>query len=277
MKYFGKQFSNMRLIILALFYFVFLLQCKAQLNEVHPSWVTFFDSYSVKGSCVIWGEQLDKYHFYNRAAFTIPQVPAGTFDMMQVLAAMQSKLTTDTNDVLHWDGVKRSQDVWNRDNTLAEAFRNNNGAALEQLTKNITSKKWKKYLRKSDYGNKLCSDTLAPFWANGTLLITPAEQIFFLKKLFKNQLPFKNKYCNLVKELMLLECKPGYKMYGKSGMYQSIDKNFGWFVGFVQSPKGVYYFATTIESGMPAPEMFSISRVAITRKALDSLGFIELK
>jgi beta-lactamase class D len=107
--------------------------------------------------------------------------------------------------------LKRSQDVWNRDNTLAEAFRNNNGAALEQLTKNITLKKWKKYLRKSDYGNKLCSDTMASFWANGTLLITPAEQIFFLKKLFKNQLPFKNKYCNLVKELMLLECKPVIK------------------------------------------------------------------
>ncbi|HQV01333.1 MAG TPA: penicillin-binding transpeptidase domain-containing protein, partial [Bacteroidia bacterium] len=145
------------------------------------------------------------------------------------------------------------------------------------LSNKVPHKYWKKQIRKAKYGKVLTEKLDGEFWNNGQFVISSAGQIDFLKRLNSNKLPFKNKYCQWAKKLMLIEEDKNYKLYAKTGLQELPDKNVGWFIGFIEKPNGIFYFATTIESTLPVPESFSMSRVYITKKILADLGIIVSK
>ncbi len=55
-------------------------------------------------------------------------------------------------------------------------------------------------VKKIDYGNEKTGLDVSTFWLEGDLKISAVEQIEFLKKLYKNDLPFQQKYIDITKK-----------------------------------------------------------------------------
>jgi beta-lactamase class D len=103
------------------------------------------------------------------------------------------------------------------------------------------------YLDKIGYGNNDTSGGLDRFWLASSLKISTEEQVDFLKRLYRGQLPFDKETTDKVKNLILLEKDNNREFSGKTG---SASKNgkwiYGWFVGHLKKGDKEYVFATRV-------------------------------
>jgi beta-lactamase class D len=246
----------------------------AQLNEVHNEWSSYFEHFKVKGSCVVYDLKKDKFYFCNRAQYTVPFTPASTFKILNSLIALQTKVATDENFILKWDGKDRGHEEWNKDTDMKNAFKNSTVWYYQELARRVGEKKMLKYVKKARYGNKNISGGIDQFWLTGGLRISPEQQIAFLVKLYKNKLPFKNRNLEIVKRIMIQEDTLGYVLRGKTGWGNDLKKNIGWYVGYVTKGNNVYFFATCTQDDAMENKDFSKSRTIITRRILRDLKII---
>lgn len=123
------------------------------------------------------------------------------------------------------------------------------------------------------------------FWLEGKSIISQKEEVDFLVKLYKNQLPFTKRNMEIVKTMLLLETKPNYILRGKTGWATNIinagtqneieqKNNIGWFVGWVTKGTKVYFFATNIEAINPDKNKFINARKSITEEIFKTLNII---
>jgi beta-lactamase class D len=132
----------------------------------------------------------------------------------------------------------------------------------------------KEYVDKLDYGNEDASGPLNGFWLNSTLKISADEQVEFLKRLYREELPVSKRPLSILKEIMTLEETPDYKLSGKTGGgVLGEGRYLGWFVGYLETKDGTYIFATEIEG----PTYLSIrdERIAVTKRILAGLGYLK--
>jgi len=101
----------------------------------------------------------------------------------------------------------------------------------EQVAKEIGDKRESEYLDSIEYGNQDV-DGAKPFWIEGNLKVSAIEQIAFLKKLYRNQLPFSKEHQRLVKDIMIVELGKDWILRAKTGWNGTI----GWWVGWVEEP-----------------------------------------
>ena len=116
------------------------------------------------------------------------------------MIALQESSIININDTIKWDGINRSFDLWNKDQTMKSAlpiscvwFYKNWHMGLE--------KKMQEWIDKTNYGNKKIENKIDRFWLDGNLAISANEQIDFLEKLVRNELPFDKDIQETVKEL----------------------------------------------------------------------------
>ena len=118
--------------------------------------------------------------------------------------------------------------------------------------------------------------TIDLFWLEGDSKISPFEEIDFLKRFYRSELPISKRTETMVKSMMVMETTDQYKLSGKTGWAIRNGHNNGWFVGFVETFEKVYFFATNIEpSETFNMDMFPMIRREITEKGLKDLGFIQ--
>jgi beta-lactamase class D len=130
------------------------------------------------------------------------------------------------------------------------------------------------YVRRLRYGNEDTSGPINNFWLNSSLKISADEQVDFLRRFHKEELPVSKRSIAIVKEIMTLEETPDYKLSGKTGGGPLGENRYlGWFVGYVETKDNTYFFATEIEG----PTYVSIrdERIALTKRILAGLGYIK--
>ncbi|MCC5612446.1 hypothetical protein LC612_38570, partial [Nostoc sp. CHAB 5834] len=95
--------------------------------------------------------------------------------------------------------------------------------------------------------------------------------VFSCRPTYQGDLPFSQRTINLVKDIMVREQTPDYTLRGKTGWLTSTKPNIGWFVGYLEENKNVYFFATTLDMDKveDAP-----ARIEITRRSLKDLGLL---
>jgi beta-lactamase class D len=130
----------------------------------------------------------------------------------------------------------------------------------------------KEYVTRAHYGNEDISGGIDLFWLEGGLRISPRQQIAFLRKLYDGDLPFSPHTMETVKDIMVLERTGEYVLRGKTGWAARPEKETGWFVGYLERGKDVYFFANCIDI---RKDEDTRARVAITRQILQSLGLME--
>lgn len=200
---------------------------------------TIFNKSQVKGTIVISSLSDDINYTYNKQRAKTRYIPASTFKIPNTLIALEEKVIKDENEVIKWDEVVRSYEPWNKDQTLQSAISISCVWCYQRFAKKIGDKKYLAYLKKLHYGNEKTGSDVTTFWLEGDLKISALDQIEFLKRLYNNDLPFKQKYIDITKKILTVEKTKDYTIKAKSGWSGKI----GWYVGYVQSKNNVWFFA----------------------------------
>ena len=114
-------------------------------------------------------------------------LPASTFKVPHALIALETgvigeeeKLTMPPN---------RTFPRWGGEHTLRSATHDSVVTFFQAMARRIGQGREKEWLRKLEYGNEDGSGPVDQFWLNGTLRISPDEQVSFLEKLASGKLP----------------------------------------------------------------------------------------
>lgn len=259
-----------RLIILLIFLFVVNIfsQEVIERNDLKK----FFDEYNHEGCFVLYDLKKDEYIKYNPERCAERFIPASTFKIFNSLAALESGVIKDENEIIKWDGVKRSYDKWNQDLNLALAFKYSAVWFYQELARRIGEERMQEYVNQNHYGNEDISGGIDVFWLQGGIRISPDEQIEFLKKIYNNKTAFSKRSIDILKKIMIYEQTDKYTLRAKTGWGIRFENQVGWFVGYVEKGDDIYFFATNLES--KEPEEGFKSRFEVSYNILRELGII---
>lgn len=169
--------------------------------------------------------------------------PCSTFKILNSMIALDSGVVRDENETIAWDGVVRKYPFWNQDHSMRSAIKVSAVWFYQELARRVGAERMQEMVRATGYGNMDTSRTLTDFWlGDGSLKISANEQVEFLTKLVRNQLPFSARSMAITKDILTLEQKKDYTFAGKTGSCGGI----GWFVGFVEDANSTRVFAFNI-------------------------------
>lgn len=246
---------------------------------VTPQAVNFaphFAALDIEGSILIYDQKGDRFFEHNPQRNRTPFPTASTFKIFNSLVALESGVLPHDLAVLTWDGVPRSIPSWNRDLNLREAFKISAVWFYQVIARRVGHGPMQQYIEAAQFGNQRIGppEEIDQFWLNGTLRITPRQQVEFLQRLHRGDLPFSARSLTLVKDLMIAEQTPNYTIRAKTGWYgygEEGVRQIGWYVGYVETADNVYFFATNID--MDKPEAVA-ARLQLTRLCLQTLGVL---
>ena len=224
------------------FYTVFLLLLPSSLLANDDDINNLYISEGVEGALLIESLDGDVKYKHNSGNAEQAYIPASTFKVQNTLIALEEGVIKDQFEVITWDGVERAYAPWNGDQTLATAFARSCVWCFQRFAKKIGDSRYKQYLDAFDYGNKKTGKDVVTFWLDGDLRVSPSEQINFLRKVYFEQLPVKHSNIKILKDIMLTEETPAYKLRAKTGW----KGQNGWYVGYVESGDEVWFFANYI-------------------------------
>jgi len=236
-------------------------------NSEKTEWKTFFDKYDATGTILVVDdrESFEKVSVYNKSRASKRYSPASTFKIPHTLFALDAGLVKDEFQVFPWDGVKRGFEPHNRDQNLRSAIRNSALWVYVNFANELGEEKARSYLKKIDYGNVDPSTVNGAYWVGGKLAISASEQVAFLKKLYRNELPFLLEHQLLVKDFMIVEAHKNWVLRAKTGW----EGRYGWWVGWVEWPPGPVFFALNIDTPNRMKDLYK--REAIVRDILLSI------
>ncbi|MBT2338656.1 class D beta-lactamase [Pseudomonas fluorescens] len=231
-------------------------------------WKSIFDKYNTEGTIVIRDERsaVAKAYVYNKDRSVVRYTPASTFKVPHTLFALDSGVVKDEFQQFKWGGGKHEIPTHNQDQTLRSAMRYSALWVYRGFAKEIGERRAVDYLEKIKYGNQSAVIKVRDYWINGGLEVSAVEQVEFLRKLYRNELPFKPEHLTLTKDIMVTGAGPDWIMRSKTGLGQRV----GWWVGWIELPAGPVFFAVNIDT--PNRMADAHKREAIGREVLKTVG-----
>lgn len=233
----------------------------------------YFDEYKVEGTFGIYDNGRGEFSVYNMDRFKQRFTPASTFKIVNSLIGLQTGKIVNENMVIKWDGVTRWVDAWNKDLTMAEAFKVSAVNYYQEVARRIGRDTMKIWIDSLKYGNMNISGPIDSFWLNNKLKISPDEELGLVKKLYFNQLPFQQLYCDIVKKVMMQENNSNYELAYKTGWgFDEKGNSIGWIVGWIEENNHPYFFVLNLQTTDKNFDMFN-NRVKILKNILTDKGF----
>ncbi|NTW10022.1 MAG: class D beta-lactamase, partial [Chlorobiaceae bacterium] len=160
---------------------------------------------------------------------------------------LEEKAVTEEHNLLKWDGTRYDFPDWNRDQTLEGAFRASCVWYYQEIARRVGAAKYRSYLQEAGYGRLRETFEATTFWLDGSLVVSPVEQVRFLKQVFRRKLPFSSSAYEKLAEIMVNEKGAGYTIRAKTGWAGRTEPQTGWFVGYVEAGGKVWFFALNID------------------------------
>lgn len=231
-------------------------------------WASFFEAFEAQGTIVVVDERLDRRASWVHAPERARQrfSPASTFKIPHTLFALDAGVLRDEFQRFVWDGTEHSFAGHNRDQDLRSAMRVSAVWVYRQFAQAIGEERAQAYLESIGYGNADSSTARGDYWlADGPLAISAYEQIEFLERLYRNELPFQIEHQRLVKDVIIVEAGRDWILRAKTGW----EGTMGWWVGWVEWPDGPVFFALNIDTPNRMADL--AKREQITRAVLQSI------
>jgi beta-lactamase class D len=236
--------------------------------SLRPEWGRYFEAHAVQGTIVVKDERASSRGFwvYNPERARQQWIPASTYKIPHAIFALEAGAVRDEFEVFRWDGVERAFPGHNQDQDLRSSMRVSAVWVYEIFAKRIGEKRVREFLRQSDYGNADPSGDTTAYWLDGNLRISAFEQIAFLQRLFRNELPFKREHQLMVKDILVNQAGKDWILRAKTGW----TGEQGWWVGWVEWPDGPVFFALHIDTPRRGDDL--PKREAIVREILKSIN-----
>ena len=255
-------------------------QALSDTADVKTGFTKYFINCNVTGSIAIYDYQAKRWILSNTSGVYRETLPASTFKIINLLIALETGVIKSEKEIVKWnnkaDTVKYGYrpEIYH-DMTVEEAFDVSAGWVFAELAKKIGKKNYRRYLAACNYGNQDLSNKDDDFWNFGALGISPVGQVNFLRRLYDYDLPFSKKNIDIVKEVMVTEEGQHYTIRAKTGWTRDGNINTGWWVGYVENDRGVYFFATRLlQDRRFKTAGFGACRKEITKKVLEDLDII---
>ncbi|MEM6573641.1 MAG: class D beta-lactamase [Pseudomonadota bacterium] len=203
--------------------------------------------HETSGSFTVYDEQQQLFLRSDPAKSRTPEIPASTFKIPNSLIALQTGVITAPDEVIPWDGVERQIKSWNQDQTLASAVRYSTVWVFQGVARAVGRPAMQRFLDQLGYGNGQIGEVIDRFWLDGSLKITPQQQIEFLRRLYHHQLPFEKRHMTAVQDMIVRKQEDGYRLSGKTGWAIQSDPDRGWFVGYLERQRQVWFFALLVD------------------------------
>ncbi|WP_225767723.1 class D beta-lactamase [Inquilinus sp. Marseille-Q2685] len=199
--------------------------------------------------------------------------PASTFKIAISLMAFDAGILTSPSrpELPFKEGYIDAWPEWRRPTTPATWMRDSVIWYSQQVTQRLGADRYSAYVTAFDYGNRdLAGDPgarngLTHAWLSSSLQISPAEQVAFLRKLLRHELPVSDAAVENTATIMDQGVRPsGWHVFGKTGAGASRGADgeparpFGWFVGWAERNGGTVVFARLIQDSerQPSPPGF---------------------
>ena len=187
--------------------------------------------------------------------------PASTYKIPHALIALETGVITP-DSVEKWDGTRyEHQPKWNLNHTVISALRPSVLWFFQRIAPRIGAERAAAWLEKFEYGNRNVSGPITRYWVDGSLAISPTEQIAFLRRFYTRALPVQPHYIDRVRQGLeqdrgTVENSLGiHKLAGnwshtrlnaKTGATTTEDYRVSWLVGLLTVDKTEYAFASAV-------------------------------
>lgn len=209
--------------------------------------------------------------------------PASTFKLPHALIALETGVVQDPLAPVAWDGEQRFFPAWNRDHSLDSAIKNSVVWFFQRTAGQIGRERMLAWLAKLGYAADAYEGEQTTFWLNGDLQVTPLEQVRFLDRLLRYQLPMERKNVDAVKAAFLM---PHGKITNAAGEHDFVlaapeplvvraktgnttvgGENLSWLVGAVETAGRTYVFASRVRS---RDKLSTTAGAELAQRALDA-------
>lgn len=242
-------------------------------TEIRDDLRALYDPLHVTGSFIGYDAGKDRWTFIDSAQADVGTLPASTFKIFSSLYGLESGVIADTGFVIPWDGTDHGRPALNQDLSLRGAYDVSAYWYHREIARRAGPAVLKHWLDTVGYGNADTSGGFDRCWVEGGLRITPREQIAFLQRLQRSELPFSARSTDLVRTMMVREDTLGHVLRAKTGWAQDASGDMGWFVGWVEAPgKGPYFFANRIFNTDTSNTAFGEARKTIALDVLRAQG-----
>jgi beta-lactamase class D len=253
-------------------------QTSNQDNKAH-NLSPIFDRASVSGTFTMLNDQTGNFVRYDPKRAATRYLPASTFKIPNSLIALETKVATGPDFLIKWDPTRNPQQswwppIWARDHTMRTALPNSVVWYYQELARRVGQGRMQSFVNRFGYGNRDVSGGIDQFWLTGGLRISADEQVDFLRRFYKGQLGISNTTTQTVKDLLVLEQTPQYRLSGKSawaGLGEASAPQLGWLVGYLERDGNVYFFAMNIDIKKNED---AAARLVITKAIFHKLGLL---
>ncbi len=207
------------------------------------------------GAFVLLDGRSGKRRVYNPAQAARRFLPASTFKIPNSLIALDTGVADGPDFALAWDRQKAPRedwwpDSWARDHRLRTALPNSVVWFYQELARRIGPERMATHVRRFGYGNMDLSGGIDRFWLGGGLRISADEQVDFLRRVHRGELGLAPRTTAVLKEILVLEDVPAYRLSGKSGTGPDGSggdgRQVGWHVGWVERGGQVWFYAMNL-------------------------------
>jgi beta-lactamase class D len=232
----------------------------------------------IDGTFVLLDGQTGRYTRWNAARAERRFAPCSTFKIPNTAILLETGAVPDPEFVVKYDpALKASREAWRHDHTLRSAYKDSVLWYYHALAKKAGLPAEARLVKQFGYGNADTSggvDGARPFWIDGSLRISANEQVAFLQRLRDGKLGLSPRADALTKDIMIAEQTPAGTLRAKTGACQPQGdaQTTMWYVGYVEKPAGVWYFA--LEMGDTDFERLFDVRVSKAREILADLGVL---
>lgn len=240
---------------------------------------TILDTAELEGAILIFDQQTNSFYSNNFQESKKSYLPASTYKIPNSIIGLELGIIEGEEFIFKWDGEERALTIWEKDLSLKQAFQVSCVPCYQELARNIGAVRMRNKIEELNFGKMdIHEDNIDVFWLTGASRINSFQQVNFLKRFLNQQLPISKSTFKTIKSIMKIEKKSNHTLSGKTGLVVRGGKDIGWFVGYVEKGKKVYYFSTKIS---PKNENVDRSRLISLRKsialqALQQLNIIEI-
>lgn len=244
------------LVLLSLLFFSCANKEKSLTNEkapiqdsiLSPQFQKILDDAGVKGSILIYNLDKETYYSNDFEWANTGKLPASTFKIPNSIIALETGIVENDSIVFEWDGQQRALPLWEKDLSFKEAFQLSCVPCYQEVARNIGAERMNSHLDEFGYGAmKVDATNIDMFWLEGESAISQFQQIDFLERFYKKQLPISSRTILILQEIMVMEANVKYTLRGKTGWSISNNINNGWFVGYLETREDIFFFAANVE------------------------------
>ncbi len=200
--------------------------------------------------------------------------PASTFKVPHALLALDLGVLSGPEHEFKWDGKKRWLKSWNRDHTLRTSMRHSTVWYFRRLAPMIGKQRMSKGLARMSYGNQNIGAKIDQFWLDGSIAISPVEQVRFWHALHENAFDMSKRARAHTLDITTLGKQDGYTLRAKTGWDRRPGKtNHGWLAGCVDGPKRICFATVLFVTDPFDHKKFISARFSVSAALLAKLGY----